>query len=124
VCSSDLKVSQERDITLKDLDKLARGRVWTGTDAFRNKLVDSVGGSNSAIARAKELAGIDVEDKFELVYYPAPKTFAEKLREVMRGGRRVSANVLSEEIGVDLNRLNMLKRLQYDAILLPFEVKH
>ncbi|MDP0491516.1 MAG: signal peptide peptidase SppA [Verrucomicrobiota bacterium JB023] len=43
----------------KDLEKLAGGRVYTGSDALRLGLVDELGGLNEAIARAVELSDID-----------------------------------------------------------------
>ncbi len=35
---------------------LARGRVWSGQDAFQHGLVDSLGGLSDAITTAKQLA--------------------------------------------------------------------
>ena len=38
--------------------KVAQGRIWTGRDAMRHGLVDSMGGLTEAIAEARRLAGL------------------------------------------------------------------
>src|SRR5690606_5236188 len=44
-----------------DLEKLARGRVWTGADAHERGLVDHLGGWQTAWERACALTGLDPE---------------------------------------------------------------
>lgn len=41
-----------------DVRKVAQGRVWTGRDAMKHGLVDSMGGLTEAIAEARRLAGL------------------------------------------------------------------
>lgn len=118
------KVSQARDISPKKLDQYARGRVWTGMGAHKRGLIDALGGSDFALGKARDLAGISLTDTFEIVYYPAQKTFAEKLQAALKSRPGVSANIVSQELAIDLNQLNMLKRLQHDAILVPFAIKY
>ncbi len=38
--------------------RLARGRVWSGQDAFEHGLVDGLGGLSDAVNVAKELANL------------------------------------------------------------------
>ena len=45
-------------MTREDVDKVGRGRVWTGRQAREIKLVDELGGLSKAIELAKDLAGI------------------------------------------------------------------
>jgi protease-4 len=52
------KVSEGRRLPLERIDKLARGRVWTGTDAVANGLADEVGGLHDAISIARRRAGL------------------------------------------------------------------
>lgn len=49
-------VSTNRDIPIKELDKIAQGRVWTGQDALNYGLVDSIGDFDDAVKVAAELA--------------------------------------------------------------------
>lgn len=62
-------VAESREMTPEDVDRIARGRVWSGTDALENGLVDNLGGLEAALASAANLAGLD---EFEpLVIEPA-----------------------------------------------------
>jgi protease-4 len=64
------RVAAGRRLTVKDVDAIARGRVWTGADALERGLVDELGGLRTAIARAKVLAGLDSDDDVKIVNYP------------------------------------------------------
>jgi protease-4 len=52
------KVSDGRSIPMRQVRRLANGRVWTGEDAYRLGLVDHLGGLDATIAFAKELTGL------------------------------------------------------------------
>lgn len=41
-----------------EVRSLARGRIWSGQDAFEHGLVDGLGGLSDAITTAKELANL------------------------------------------------------------------
>ena len=51
-------VSAGRNMDIDKVRSLARGRVWSGQDAFQHGLVDSLGGLSDAITTAKELANL------------------------------------------------------------------
>ncbi len=55
------KAAHDRGMAIEELEPLARGRVWTGADAFERKLVDHLGGRDLAVDRACALAGLDRE---------------------------------------------------------------
>ena len=65
------RVAQARGMSIADVDALARGRVWTGADAFERGLVDELGGLRTAVRRAKILAGLDVDAEVRLVSFPS-----------------------------------------------------
>ena len=46
------------------VDRVARGRVWTGEEAVDRKLVDRLGGLRTAVLEGKRLVGLD-EDAAE-----------------------------------------------------------
>ncbi|MBV9088672.1 MAG: signal peptide peptidase SppA [Mycobacteriaceae bacterium] len=64
------RVADGRGMPVADVDAVARGRVWTGADALERGLVDELGGLRTAIARAKILAGLDVDEDVRIVGYP------------------------------------------------------
>jgi protease IV len=51
-------VAQARHKTPAEIDKIAQGRVWVGSDALRNGLVDKLGDFDDAVNKAAELAKI------------------------------------------------------------------
>lgn len=63
-------VSEGREMSLEQVDAVARGRVWSGEDALGAGLVDELGGLTAAIDKAKEMANIDGETEVRLVSYP------------------------------------------------------
>ncbi len=77
------KVATSRNIPLATLQTIAQGRVWTGSDALNLKLVDEIGGLESAItyAAAKAKLGTAVGD-YRVKEYPEEITFAESLAQL------------------------------------------
>jgi protease-4 len=53
------KVAEHRKRTVEQIDSVAHGRVWVGTDALDRGLVDRLGNLPEAIASAAELAGLE-----------------------------------------------------------------
>lgn len=68
-------VSQGRNMTVKEVDAIAQGRVWTGADAMKIGLVDTLGGLDLAIRIAAERAKIE---NYTLVEKPFIKNFFEE----------------------------------------------
>lgn len=64
------RVATGRKMKKADVDKIAQGRVWTGNQALKLKLVDSLGGLPEAIECAAKLA--KVKD-YDIVNYPDVK---------------------------------------------------
>ena len=71
------KAASGRGMKEEDLEKIASGRVWSGTQALENNLVDVLGGMNDAVRIAAASASLG--DDYRLRFYPKPKTFIEKL---------------------------------------------
>ncbi len=63
-------VAEGRDMTPEQVREVARGRVWTGRQALERGLVDHLGGFSVAVARARELAGIEADARVQLRHYP------------------------------------------------------
>lgn len=75
-------VAKSRNMSTADVDAIAQGRVWTGTDALCIGLVDEIGTLEDAISYAASLAGI-ANEEIKTVAYPAPMNFMEQLLESM-----------------------------------------
>jgi protease-4 len=83
-------VSEGRRLSLADVDSIAQGRVWTGSDALGIGLVDALGGLDRAIASAASMAKIF---DYKVVTYPEP---SDKMTTMLR---KLGANA-QETIGV------------------------
>ena len=116
------KVAKARNISEKDMDKLARGRVWLGKQALDVKLVDELGGIETALALAQNAAQIKPNEKVRIEFYPKEKTLQEKLQQLISGGRGLVMSETIKNFGAELQSLKMLNRLKYNAILPPMQI--
>lgn len=73
------KAAKGRKMDKDKLEKLARGRVYTGNAALKLGLVDELGALEDAIVYAKKQAGIKPEDKVERLSLPKPTSPLESL---------------------------------------------
>ena len=55
------KVAEGRKMTQDDVHAIAKGRVWTGADAAKIGLVDTLGGLRDAVRIARERAGLPAD---------------------------------------------------------------
>lgn len=66
-------VASERDIPMEKIESIADGRIFSGEQAKKLGLIDSLGGLEDAIAMAGKLGGIKGEP---IVSYPKKKRFS------------------------------------------------
>ena len=52
-------VSRGRNLSLDQVNDIARGRVWSGSDALDKGLIDAIGSFDDAVNKAKNLANIE-----------------------------------------------------------------
>ena len=80
------KVEARRRLSREALDQVARGRVWSGEDARRLGLVDSLGGYAEATALARDAAGIGADETVRLIVYPRPEDPVDLFWRVLEEG--------------------------------------
>jgi protease-4 len=78
-------VAEGRGLPIEKVHELAKGRIWTGSDALERGLVDELGGFPAAIRLAKQAAGIPLDREIELRLFPRPKHTVELLMEQLTG---------------------------------------
>ncbi|MCL2510757.1 MAG: signal peptide peptidase SppA [Bacteroidales bacterium] len=71
-------VAEGRNMTKEQVDEIAQGRVWTGTEAIAINLVDELGSLEDAIAFAAEKAELN---QYKIKEFPRQKEFLEELLE-------------------------------------------
>ncbi len=64
------KAAQGRGKPVEEFEKFAHGRVWVGSDAVKNGLVDELGGLSEAIDYTKTKIGLKPTDLVNIVAYP------------------------------------------------------
>lgn len=74
------RVAQGRKLEKTYVDSIARGRVWSATDAKELGLVDEFGGLNKAIVLAAKKAGVE---QYGIVAYPKQKDILTQLLETV-----------------------------------------
>ncbi len=78
------KVAANRGMSVEDVDRIARGIVWVGSEAHARGLVDELGDLDDAIASAALLAGLE-EDAYSIEYFEPPLNFFDRfLLNMMR----------------------------------------
>ena len=78
-------VADSRKKTPEQIDQIAQGHVWTGQDAKKNGLVDSLGDFDDAVAKAAELAKLK---QWHVDYYQDEPTFFDVVVNSMSGSVR------------------------------------
>ncbi len=87
------RVSRGRGIELEDLERIAGGRVWTGSEALTLGLTDEIGGFRDAVQKARELGGIDSDAPEVLQKISAPRSGRPAPGDPAEGAREMLSAV-------------------------------
>lgn len=79
------RVEAGRGVDRAAIDKVGRGRVWTGEQALARGLVDELGGLHTAVARVRTELGLEADADVGLVVYPPPEPLATQLAQTLSG---------------------------------------
>jgi len=93
-------VSEGRDLDINSVNEISNGKIWTGTQALKNGLIDKIGSQSDAIERLKEIIGsedIDVE------YLKFKKSFLDII-----GNNFLNLSLLNDFFLKDLNFKNYI----------------
>ncbi|GAQ48873.1 signal peptide peptidase SppA [Flavobacterium psychrophilum] len=118
------RVAKGRKMTFAQVDAIAQGRVWAGSDALRLGLVDKIGGLDDALAYASNLVKLK---EYSTVDYPK---YEKDFKELFSGSglpfMKSRENLIKEEIGIEnykiieqIRKMNAQKGVQ---AIMPFEI--
>ncbi len=114
------KVATARHKTNAEIDSIAQGRVWAGTDALKIGLVDVLGGMDKAIEIAAKRAGLK---EYKVTSLPELK---DPLDELMKSfGTSMKEEMLKAELkGNYPTYRNMIKLMNMQGLQtrMPFEI--
>jgi protease IV len=80
------RVAAGRRLDAASVERIARGRVWTGEDAESRGLVDALGGYDTALRLARIAAHLDAEAPITLKTYPPERGAREQILAHLFGG--------------------------------------
>lgn len=92
-------VSEGRRIPVEEVRKIADGRIFSGEQALKNKLVDRLGNFQDAVAAAAKLSGI--KEKVPKLIYP-PKKKTSLLDFLIEGASNRISDKLKSETGISV----------------------
>lgn len=115
------RCSEGRGISKEELDKIAQGRVWTGSTAKELGLVDELGGLDKALEIAIAKAKVDA---YTVIDYPKKESFFESLMNT-NPGNYIKAHMLSGKVGEIYEQFSIIDNIdKADRIQarVPFEL--
>jgi protease-4 len=92
-------VSEARGMSYEDAEKLARGRVWMGTQAKENGLIDAVGTLENLIQKTANDLGVSREN-LNIRVMPEPLSIVASLIRAIKKGPQLSAQAQATLEGV------------------------
>jgi len=114
-------VADGRGMTYEEVDKIARGHVYTGIRAMELGLVDEMGGLEEAIEVAVSEAGIE---NYRIVKLPKLEDPFEKILKELSGNTRTK--ILKEELGEQYyyyEKIKEAKSMKGIQARLPYDLK-
>lgn len=126
------KAAAGRKMQVEALEKLARGRIYTGEQAKKIGLIDEVGSLEDAIAAAKKSAGLDPAVKLELLELPKPVSPFESLLGPIDATAKTREAALSRLLGElapqlapELRRLRVMELFARERVLMlmPYSLR-
>ena len=102
------KAAEGRNMSIENLKAIASGRVWTGSQAKENGLVDILGNLDDAIKIAAEKAGI--ADDYKVRYYPEQKSTLEEFIAELEGDTQ--ARLMKSKLGDMYPYADMIEKVK------------
>ena len=118
------RVAAGRKMTFAQVDAIAQGRVWSGTEAVKVGLVDEIGGMDAALKEAAKLAKINTYKTQNFPQYE--KSFDDLLSNLGLPFFKTKENFIKEEVGVEnykiIEQIRKMNTKKGTQILMPFEI--
>ena len=121
------KASQGRKLPIETVEKIARGRIWTGEDGKKLGLIDELGGFPAALRLVRTAAKLPDNAPLQLKVYPVRKTLlklASELKQVAEEeeGTGAFARML-EDLQPFINTLRSLELSSRSEVLRMPEIE-
>lgn len=119
------RVAAGRKMSFEKVDAIAQGRVWAGSEAVKNGLVDEIGGLDEAVKYAAKLGKTN---SYSTAAYPQ---FERTVDEYLKGlsglpFAQTKEEFIKEEVGEEnykvIERLRRAARLRGAQLIMPYEI--
>jgi len=121
------KAAESRNMSVTEMDEVAQGRAWLGTQAKDRGLVDEIGGLQTAMEIAKELAHIAEDEEISVVVYPKQLGLFEFIQKMFGGQAAVTQLLPLNAAEVQLIRQATvffpLMRREKSLMLMPYTLR-
>ena len=118
------RVSKGRNMSFAKVDSIGQGRVWTGTEAIQNGLVDELGSLEDAVRIAAELAEIT---DYRTTDYPRFKKDFKDAFKISPFTAKATENLIKEELGIEnytiYKSIKQFSKLKGIQARLPFVIE-
>ncbi|MCD6517272.1 MAG: signal peptide peptidase SppA [Candidatus Aminicenantes bacterium] len=103
------KAANDRSMTKEEIDKIGKGRVWTGSQAQKLGLIDDIGDLSKAVQTAKEMAGIPPDEEVALVVLPKKVSLFDALFGKLAARAQSKIPVFDKKVQDVLSTIQMLR---------------
>ena len=118
-------VAAGRNMPVKKVDEIGKGRVWSGTQAKEIGLVDELGGLDRAVEVAKQLAHIPASQSVRIVRFPEEKSYLqmifERERDQLTEGESANASPVNAR-SLDAMMRKIVDTMESVQARIPFEL--
>ncbi len=123
-----MRVSKGRNMSIDEVEKIARGRVWVGTSAVKIGLADQFGGLNDALDYAAIKLGAAGRSDIDIVILPKPLTPVEKFIELLEGqvnaGKMLGVQAkLMEGFAPVISEFMIMNDTQNNSVYAPINIR-
>lgn len=127
------KVAKGRNKTEEQVNTIGQGRVWTGSQAKENGLIDEFGGLEKAIEIAKQLANLPADKDVRRIAYPEARPFFESIfgssetsvETKEQQTQRAIIEAMPQDIRRTLRYASILDQMKHGEamMMLPYELE-
>jgi protease-4 len=119
------RVAAGRKLSFEQVDAMAQGRVWSGSEALKNGLVDEIGGLDAAVKYAAKLGKTT---SYRTQNYPEFERDIDKFFSSLTGLPFASTKeaFIKDEVGEEnyrvIERLRRVSQLRGTQVIMPYEI--
>ncbi len=117
-------VAEGRGKSYEEIDAIAGGRVWAGSDALELGLIDMYGGLEKSIEVAAEMAGLE---NYRVQSLPKLEDPITAIMNQLTGGSMIRVNrILQRELGeeyIHYKKIQEIRNMRGIQAIMPYEIE-